>query len=74
MRKLPGLVLLASVSFAAAQQSQPRVATPRDGGVSEVLQTFTVTDIQLGEPDPKLFELPAGYTTVDLRKHTAPAD
>jgi hypothetical protein len=44
--------------------SDPRIGT----------QTFTLTDIQLGEPDPKLFELPAGYATVDLRKQSTPVD
>ena len=33
-------------------------------------QTFTVTSVTLGDPDPALFELPAGFKVVDLR----PAD
>jgi hypothetical protein len=40
-------------------------------------QTFTVTDMQLGEPDPKLFELPADFKVVDRRdpaQTQAPAD
>jgi hypothetical protein len=31
-------------------------------------QNFEVTDIVLGEPDPKLFELPSGSKVIDLRK------
>ena len=42
------------------------VSDPRTGK-----QTFTVTDIALGEPDPKLFELPEGFAVVD---HRASAD
>jgi len=30
-------------------------------------QTFTVTSLTLGEPDPSLFALPAGFTVVDHR-------
>jgi hypothetical protein len=37
-------------------------------------QTFIVTDIQLGDPDPALFEPPAGHTIVDLRKPNAPEE
>jgi len=32
-------------------------------------QTFTITEITPGEPDPQLFELPAGYTIHDQRKN-----
>jgi hypothetical protein len=32
-------------------------------------QTFTVTEITATEPDPQLFELPAGYTIHDQRKN-----
>ena len=31
-------------------------------------QIFTVTDINLSEPDPKLYELPAGFPVIDHRK------
>jgi hypothetical protein len=31
-------------------------------------QTFTLTDLSLSEPNPELFELPAGYQVVDMRK------
>jgi hypothetical protein len=34
-------------------------------------QTFTVTKVNMSEPDPRLFELPAGYRVVDRRP---PAD
>jgi hypothetical protein len=34
-------------------------------------QTFTLTDVNLAEPDPKLFELPEGFTVVDNRKPTS---
>lgn len=34
-------------------------------------QVFTLTDVTLAEPDPKLFELPEGYTVVDRRKPAA---
>ncbi|MGO9339500.1 MAG: hypothetical protein ACLPY1_18530 [Terracidiphilus sp.] len=31
-------------------------------------QTFTITEITSAEPDPQMFELPAGYTVNDQRK------
>lgn len=31
-------------------------------------RNFQVTDIILGDPDPKLFHVPAGYKVIDLRK------
>jgi hypothetical protein len=34
-------------------------------------QTFTVTSVLLGEPDPSLFALPAGFTVVDHRSSEA---
>ncbi|MGD0629946.1 MAG: hypothetical protein ABR987_11355 [Terracidiphilus sp.] len=34
-------------------------------------QAFTLTDVNLAEPDPKLFELPEGYTVGDNRKSGA---
>jgi hypothetical protein len=34
-------------------------------------QVFTLTDINLSEPDPKLFELPEGFEVVDRRKPAA---
>jgi hypothetical protein len=33
-------------------------------------QNFELSDIVLGEPDPKLFELPSGSKLIDLRKAT----
>jgi hypothetical protein len=108
------LTLLAPLILAQQPQSQPqpqpRQYAPRDGGVSEVLQsiyipplvnapftaivhtewakpigdgvnllsivndprigkqTFTLTDVILGDPDPKLFELPEGHGVVDHRQ------
>lgn len=38
---------------------------PRSG-----VQTFTVTEVGLAEPDPKYFQLPAGYTVKDMREPT----
>jgi len=32
-------------------------------------QTFTVTDLTPGDPNPQLFELPAGYKVTDQRKN-----
>jgi hypothetical protein len=32
-------------------------------------QIFTITDLTPGDPDPKLFELPAGFTVQDQRKN-----
>jgi len=32
-------------------------------------QTFTITEINATEPDPQVFELPAGYTVQDQRKN-----
>jgi hypothetical protein len=37
-------------------------------------QTFTITDVQLGEPDPGLFEIPKGFKVVDARKPEPPAE
>ena len=34
-------------------------------------QTFTVTDLDQGDPDPALFQLPAGFEVVD-RRQTGP--
>lgn len=34
------------------------------------VQTFTVTEVGLAEPDPKYFQLPAGYTVRDMREPT----
>jgi hypothetical protein len=34
-------------------------------------QVFTLTDVNLAEPDPKLFELPEGFDVVDRRKPVA---
>ncbi|MGA2739348.1 MAG: hypothetical protein ABSG65_18145 [Bryobacteraceae bacterium] len=34
-------------------------------------QVFTLTDVNLAEPDPKLFELPDGFDVVDRRKPVA---
>ena len=38
------------------------------------VQTFTVTNLILAEPDPKLFELPEGYKVEDRRATTQPED
>jgi hypothetical protein len=35
-------------------------------------QTFTVTNLILSDPDPQLFELPAGFTLQDKRKPAPP--
>jgi hypothetical protein len=35
-------------------------------------QTFRATNLMLSEPDPELFELPAGFTVVDQRQSVAP--
>jgi len=35
-------------------------------------QTFTVTDLVQGDPDPSLFQLPAGFEVVDRRKTGLP--
>jgi hypothetical protein len=40
-----------------------------DPGVGK--QVFTLTDINLAEPDPKLFELPEGFVVEDQRKPAA---
>ncbi|GAC1667756.1 MAG: hypothetical protein NVS9B4_23620 [Candidatus Acidiferrum sp.] len=40
-----------------SRRSDPRIGT----------QTFRVTNLILSEPDPKLFELPAGFNVVDQR-------
>jgi hypothetical protein len=34
------------------------------------IQTFTVTEVSLAEPDPKYFQVPAGFKVVDLRSPT----
>jgi len=35
-------------------------------------QTFTATNVTLGDPDPALFELPAGFKVTDIRQTAAP--
>jgi hypothetical protein len=35
-------------------------------------QTFTATNVILGDPDPALFELPAGFKVTDIRQTSAP--
>lgn len=45
-----------------SKRSDPRIGT----------QTFTVTNLILSEPDPKLFELPEGYKVVDRRESSPP--
>jgi hypothetical protein len=46
-----------------SKRSDPRFGT----------QTFTLTNLNLGEPDSKLFELPEGFPIVDKRKTVSPA-
>jgi hypothetical protein len=46
-----------------SKRSDPRIGS----------QTFTVTNLALADPDPKLFELPEGFTVVDERR-TAPPE
>jgi hypothetical protein len=46
-----------------SKRSDPRSGT----------QTFTATNLILSDPDPKLFELPEGFTVVD-RRQTAPPE
>ena len=36
-------------------------------------QTFTVTEVSLAEPDPKVFQVPAGYQIVDMRPNAPKA-
>jgi hypothetical protein len=36
-------------------------------------QSFKVTDVNLAEPDPSLFQLPAGFAVVDRRHSSQPA-
>lgn len=35
-------------------------------------QVFTVSDVNMAEPDPKLFQIPDGFEVVDKRKPTLP--
>jgi len=35
-------------------------------------QTFTVTEVVQGDPDPSLFQLPAGFEVVDRRQTGLP--
>jgi hypothetical protein len=44
-------------------RTDPRIGT----------QTFTVTSLVQGDPDPSLFELPAGFKVVDHRQTTPPS-
>jgi hypothetical protein len=34
------------------------------------MQNFEVSDIVLGEPEAKIFELPSGFKVIDLRRAT----
>ena len=36
-------------------------------------QSFKVTDVNLAEPDPSLFQLPEGFVVVDHRRSAQPA-
>ena len=36
-------------------------------------QIFTLTDISVGEPDPKLFDLPEGFAILDQRRQAGPS-
>jgi hypothetical protein len=45
-----------------SKRSDPRFGT----------QNFTVTNLILSEPDPHLYELPEGYTVVDVRETVQP--
>jgi hypothetical protein len=45
-----------------SKRSDPRIGT----------QTFTATNLILSDPDPKLFELPEGFTVVDRRQTARP--
>jgi hypothetical protein len=45
-----------------SRRSDPRFGT----------QTFTATNLILSDPDPKLFELPEGFTVVDRRQTARP--
>ena len=42
--------------------------TKRDDPRFATQQNFEVTNVALGEPDAKLFEVPTGYKVIDLRK------
>lgn len=46
------------------KRQDPRVGT----------QTFTVSDVSLGEPDARLFETPVGFRTIDMRKASPAVD
>jgi hypothetical protein len=37
-------------------------------------QVFTITDVRLSEPDPRLYEPPEGFTVEDRRKPAAPTE
>jgi hypothetical protein len=45
-----------------SKRSDPRIGA----------QTFTATNLILSDPDPKLFELPEGFTVVDQRQTSPP--
>jgi len=45
------------------KRQDPRIGT----------QTFTVSDISLGEPDARLFDMPSDYRVVDARRQNSPA-
>jgi hypothetical protein len=47
------------------------IITKRDDPRSGI-EAFTVTDIQLSEPDRRLFTLPANFKVVDLRASAVP--
>jgi hypothetical protein len=37
-------------------------------------QTFIITDVNLSEPDPKLYEVPAGFVVVDRARPAVPTE
>jgi hypothetical protein len=60
--------LLAKREFWYSPQLGINLITKRQNPQFASEQNFEVTDITLGEPDAKLFELPSGYKVIDLRK------
>jgi hypothetical protein len=60
--------ILEKREFWYSPQIGVNLITKRDDPRFATQQNFEVTNIALGEPDAKLFELPSGYKVIDLRK------
>jgi hypothetical protein len=60
--------ILERKEFWYSPQLGVNLITKREDARFATQQNFEVTNVALGEPDAQLFEVPAGYKVIDLRK------